>query len=477
MQFSTRLVLSASVAALAIGSMLVSCGPTNGVGHGGGNGGTGGGGNGGTGGSGANGGGGSGGCVGLQCQQMQCPGGGTTSLTGKVFAPNGTLPLYNAIVYVPNSAPAAFNDGVTCDRCNGSVSGSPVVITTTDSTGSFTLTNVPVGANIPLVVQLGKWRVQTTIASVPGCVSTPLTAGNTTLPKNRGAGDMPKMAIVSGSADPFECLLLKIGIDPNEIQEPSTAAARVHFYKGHNSPGGIMSGNTPDGTSLYGGNGATLMGYDVVMLPCEGSQFDQSAGTANIASYVNAGGRVFTTHYSYDWWHYNASPFDKVGMSWMPELGDDYNNTIQAPLNISFPKGLAFSQWLVAAGVTQSMTGKLAIAQGRHDITGINPMYAQDWVSYDFGGAKGGNGTMHLTFNTPLDAPKDDMGVPQYCGRAVYSDFHVTANALKAGATTPWNFPGDCKAADPLSDQEKALAFMLFDLSSCVQSDQTNPIP
>ena len=165
--------------ALAFGMMLGSCGPSNGVGHGGGNGGTGGGGSGGTGGAGATGGGGSSGCVGLRCQQMDCGAQPPTTLTGKVFAPNGTLPLYNAIVYIPNTTPAAFTDGVTCDRCNGSVSGDPVAITTTDSSGSFTLTNVPVGSNIPLVIQLGKWRVQKTIASVPACTSTALDAGTT----------------------------------------------------------------------------------------------------------------------------------------------------------------------------------------------------------------------------------------------------------------------------------------------------------
>jgi hypothetical protein len=140
---------------------------------------------------------------------------------------------------------------------------------------------------------------------------------------------------------------------------------------------------------------------------------------------------------------------------------------------------MAFAQWLIAAGATSPMN-TLNIVQGRHDLTGVDPKYAQDWIDYNFNtppagaaNVNGGPGVMHMTFNTPLDAPPDDMGVPQYCGRAVFSDFHVTADALQGMKKT---FPTDCKA-DPLTDQEKALAFMLFDLSSCVQSDQTNPIP
>src|SRR3954463_2850074 len=122
MQYSMRLVSSFAIAVVAIGGMIVSCGPNSGAGHGGAaSGGTGGGG---TGGTGANGGtGGTGGtsglgCVGTACQ-VACAGGGTTTLTGKVYAPNGTLPLYNAIVYIPTGTPEAFTDGVTCDRCNG----------------------------------------------------------------------------------------------------------------------------------------------------------------------------------------------------------------------------------------------------------------------------------------------------------------------------------------------------------------------
>jgi hypothetical protein len=61
---------------------------------------------------------------------------------------------------------------VSCDRCGAPVSGSPIATALTDESGHFVLRNVPVGVNIPLVVQVGKWRRQVSLPTVAPCVDT-----------------------------------------------------------------------------------------------------------------------------------------------------------------------------------------------------------------------------------------------------------------------------------------------------------------
>src|SRR5215472_4421268 len=76
-------------------------------------------------------------CVGLQCAQVTCAGGATTTLIGSVYDPSGQVPLYNAVVYVPNGVVKPFTQGVTCDRCGSTTTGNPLVTALTDATGSF----------------------------------------------------------------------------------------------------------------------------------------------------------------------------------------------------------------------------------------------------------------------------------------------------------------------------------------------------
>jgi hypothetical protein len=80
--------------------------------------------------------------------------------------------------------------------------------------------------------------------------------------------------------------------------------------------------------------------------------------------------------------------------------------------------------------------------------------------------------TEYFSFNTPTTAGQTPDG-PGYCGRVVYSDLHVGA-ASRDDVNMP--VPASCANGD-LSPQEKALEFMLFDLSSCVIPDDKPPLP
>ena len=83
-------------------------------------------------------------CAGLACREVRS-GGGSTNLTGQVFDPSGQVPLYNAVVYVPNGEVKPIPEGLTCDRCGSPTSGDPLVSGLTDATGTYTLRNVPAG--------------------------------------------------------------------------------------------------------------------------------------------------------------------------------------------------------------------------------------------------------------------------------------------------------------------------------------------
>ena len=65
----------------------------------------------------------------------------------------------------------------------------------------------------------------------------------------------------------------------------------------------------------------------------------------------------------------------------------------------------------------------------------------------------------NFQFTTP-----NEVALDQRCGKVVFSDMHVSSGS-RSRATVP--FPNDCSTAD-LTPQEKALAFMFFDIASCV---------
>ena len=397
-------------------------------------------------------------CSGLECMQVDCPMGLTTSLSGTVYAPNGTLPLYNAIVYVPNGPVDAFIPGATCDRCDEELSGSPIVQTTTGTDGKFLLENVPVSADLPLVIQIGKWRRVVRIPTVTRCADTALDSAATRLPKNKSEGDIPLMALSTGGADALECMLRKIGLDDAEFTSAS-GNGRVHLFTG--------SGGTPRFAANLNGGGAFtaattlwdsvdhLKPYDVVFMSCEGDQNvatkPQSARDA-MGAYTDLGGRVFMSHW-HNYWIQAGPPSwqSTTTFNFQPDLGN-----VTADVDTSFMRANDMASWLVNVGAS-TVLGKIPLTDAQHTVTSVDTAKAERWIWVP--NATGGPSVQYLAFTTPLAEPEDNR-----CGKAVMSDIHVSTGDDSAGGL---RFPGGCLTSG-LTPQEKVLAFMIFDIAGCV---------
>ncbi|MGH7272729.1 MAG: hypothetical protein ACREJ3_20055, partial [Polyangiaceae bacterium] len=442
--------------------------------------------------------GGSGACpYGLQCD-VPCANGGTSSVSGTVYDPAGLDPLYNVMVFVAESPLQALDVGVPtgADACSCPAlfkSGS-VTTTTTDVDGKFTLKNVPVGDNVPFVIQVGKWRRQFLIHTV-ACQDTPFADKVLTLPSTVPAGDiatsMPQIAVSTGSADSLECLMHRIGLPKSEYVAGAGGTGHVHLFAGGQvgGTGAGIDGSGPGSAETPGMAGAPssyqnlwdsqahLMPYDIVLLSCEGGE-TYNANPPALEAYLNAGGRVFASHYQYPWLagpiaskqSYSA-PSDWVNAlaTWTPvgnggpnymagDVGGDVVTTLSGSSG-GFPKGQALDQWLGnvgALGASGVGNTEVSIFQPRYNaqVTAANKP-SQPWIAYDdtsMSPAK--RWSMYFSFDTPINPPRGvGETLPKYCGRAVYSDLHVAGDPKTTDTMSP---PGGC-ADGPLSPQEKVL--------------------
>ena len=403
-------------------------------------------------------------CIGLRCNLVTCDGGGTTTVTGTIRDPAGVNPVYNAFVYVPNAALTPFTQGVAPDACGGggSISGDPIVFTQTAPDGTFTLTNVPVGNNIPIVIQVGHFRRKVIVPTVTACTNNALPAALSRLARNTTEGDLPYIAIASGGCDPLECLLQRIGIDSAEFTQPG-GTGRVSFYQGN---GGMPlgAGVVPFYDTLVGSL-ATLKKYDLVFLPCQcGNEYNKPPIGSHDAlrDYTTAGGRLFTSHWGREWIEngaVQAAVFPGVA-NWAGAVYGG-NDPLDVYADLGSAKGVAFKAWLLASGASSPFS----MTPSRFDVRNvIAPTLS---LAYAFSDNNPGHGTpdniTDMSFNTPLNVA-ENLKV----GRVVYADTHASAAALSNSGGVLHQFPDWCSNAG-LTPQEKALEFLIFDLSSCVQ--------
>jgi hypothetical protein len=438
------------------------------------------------------------GCTGVCAQVPTCSGGTTTTLSGTVLDPAGVHPLYDALVYVPNnpSDPGLqpFQPGITCDVCGSTAAGDPLVTAFTAPDGTFTLQNVPVGASIPLVVQLGRWRRQFTVNIATSCGANSVPAGTLTMPKNHTEGDIPRIGILTGGFDPMECVLRKMGVQDSEFTDPG-GAGHIQFYLAQqaNQPqnpfggfgsacpnpygsGAKIDAATPSQATLFGMSGGqpTINQYDLVILACEGYEEENQANWGGLGAYTAAGGRVFTTDYAYDWMTSSlgagSNPAYTNVASWGPGQNPQGSPETGHIDLVSNPKGMAFEQWLQIVGVSANGSGTVSLNPVFHNSNSVTSP-TQQWLYW------GAMTPIHFTFNTPVGASSANQ-----CGRMVYSDWHADVLGFPAGGCPYYSefrnsppyyshgmtFPSECDS-NPMTPQEAILEFMLFDLTACVQ--------
>jgi hypothetical protein len=430
-------------------------------------------------------------CTGFQCNIPVCTGGKQTTITGTVYDPAGLNYIYHAQVYIPAALPLpAIPVGAQKDVCGGGGNLPPsVAYALTGPNGQFTLTNVPASSTLtfPLVVQVGKWRRQFTY-SLAGCQNNPLNMGNLLLPSTRSQGNLPHIGLVSGYTDSMECLMHRIGVASSEFCDPGAGCA-VDFYEQNGMK--LSGGSNPNISGLLG-NSATMLGDDLIMLPCEGGseygpntangtlnpatgtsyKFPASYGT-NIVNYTNVGGRLFTSHWGRQWieggdgW-WTTVPYPGVA-SWIPwiwEGGDEPPNFVTGQINTSFVTGVDFSTWMTDVGGAAG--GLFAISPWRVDtynVSGSSQLWVSDQTQICGSWGCSVNLPADFTFNTPLNAATT-------YGRVMYTDMHLSYASSQCGDTNDGcTFPKDCTTG-VLSGQEKAAEFLLFDLQGC-----TTPLP
>lgn len=237
-----------------------------------------------------------------------------SQLHGKVVAPEGTIPIAGALVYLASAPPPAIPDGVFCDKCVHIADGTPY--TTTRPDGTFDLTAGP--GNAYLVAQKGTFRRVRPIAVVAGDQQVPLAL--TTMPAimdKANGDDVPKIAVLLGAWDPIEVVLARMGLKATITKSLGKAQVLSKDATGFAIYGLHGLGETspyPSPVKLIT-DPTEISKYHIVFIPCSGGTNTgdgsglQCTGVFNsdarvkstLQNFVQQGGRLYASDWSYEY--------------------------------------------------------------------------------------------------------------------------------------------------------------------------------
>jgi hypothetical protein len=369
-----------------------------------------------------------------------------------VLAPEGTIPISGALVYLAAGSVSAIPATTFCDRCVELSSSTPYTYTLAD--GTFNLPAPSTGA-YNLVVQKGQFRRVRPYTVQDGDQTVP--AALTTLPgrmDKANGDDIPKMAIVPGAWDRIDVSLAKLGLakitGSTTLGGPTVdySTAGFDYYQ----PTKPLDMNDPRQPSKLLKTPSVLDQYHIVFMPCSGNTGDgawcsssyatDSNVKSNLQQFVATGGKLYVTDFSYE---FVRQLFPEY-LEWEGQtstIGSGcQHGSYDAPANVQ-DQGL--QDWLSAMGITN-----WSVEANWTQISKVNTVDTTDmdgkptkvtpkvWVN--------GQGPNTVSFE-------------RACGRVMYSTYHTEADK---GSKTE------------LLAQEKALLYILLEVAVCVKPPTVN---
>jgi len=358
---------------------------------------------------------------------------GIGTVTGTVLAPEGTVPISSALIYLADAMPAPLPPAAYCDKCVQLPAGTPYTYSKAD--GTFSLPIYQAGDKI-LVVQKGNFRRARplTVAAGNQAADKKLTTlPGAPLPE---AGDeIPRIGMTHGGFDKIELSLVKLGIKSFDRY------GKDPFFDPKGLPPSI---GQP--TDLIN-SAEKLAQYHIVLLPCALGGLECGAPSSgqkqNLQNYVKGGGKLYVTDYSYEYVNQTWPGF----ITWKDKNGSD--------MTASSPYGAACQESAYTKPGTANDPGLGAwlgaIGEKSFDlkdswtkISKVNPMPSTDpdgkpvtmtpkvWMTSD------GVGPSTVSFESQ-------------CGRVLFSTYHAEGGEEAA-----------------LLAQEKALLYILLEVGVCV---------
>src|SRR5262249_14391023 len=153
--------------------------------------------------------------------------------------------------------------------------------------------------------------------------------------------------------------------------------------------------------------------YDQVLLSCPGTSQPAPkppGSTTAMYDYAAAGGRILAEHPHSEW--LSAGPPDLQAVATFYDTTTSIP-TLDAHVDMSTPRGVALSEWLMAAGAS-TVAGRIQIRPATQTVVGLGQQAERIVLSNTAASAQ------VFAITTPPSAPAKER-----CGRLVYTDSHT----------------------------------------------------